>query len=217
MKTDAQVKLDVIAELNWEPSINASQIGVEVKDGIVTLAGHVSSFAEKWTAERAAQRVAGVRALTVEIDVSLPGASQRNDVDIARTAENVLLWMTQLPKDGVKVMVESGWVTLSGQVDWEYQRQVAKDAVRFLMGVKGVSDTLVIRQPVNSDSVKADIESALRRRAKTDLLGVSVDVQAGNVTLSGVVDNWWDRELARNSAWGTRGVSHVVDHMTLAR
>jgi osmotically-inducible protein OsmY len=216
MKSDAQVKQDVIAELAWEPSVNAARIGVEVTEGIVTLAGHVGSFAEKWTAERVAERVGGVRALTVEIDVSLPGSSERSDVDIARTANDVLQWMTQLPKDQVKVMVEHGWITLSGEVNWEYERQAAKDAVRFLMGVKGVSDSLVIANPEDSHSVKAEIEAALRRRAKTDLMSVGVEVESGNVTLSGVVDNWWDRELARNSAWGTRGVRNVVDHMTLS-
>jgi osmotically-inducible protein OsmY len=216
MKSDAQLKQDMIAELAWEPSVNAARIGVEVTDGIVTLAGHVDSFAEKWTAERVAERVAGVRALTVEIDVSLPGSSERSDVDIARAANDVLQWMTQVPKDQVKVMVENGWITLSGAVDWEYQRQAAKEAVRFLMGVKGVSDSLVIAHPEESPSVKAEIEAALRRRAKTDLMRIAVEVEAGNVTLSGVVDNWWDRELARNSAWGTRGVRNVVDHMTLS-
>ena len=125
MKTDAQVQQDVIAELKWEPSINAAQIGVEVKDGIVTLAGHVSSYAEKWDAERAAQRVSGVKALAVEMDVKLPGSSKRNDADIARSAKDVLQWTTYLPKDRVKVMVEKGWITLSGDVDWEYQRRAA--------------------------------------------------------------------------------------------
>src|SRR5450755_1909737 len=166
MKTDAQLQQDVIAELNWEPSVNAAQIGVEVKDGIVTLAGHVSSYAEKYAAERAAQRVCGVKALAVEMNVNLPGSSKRNDADIARSAENVLEWMTYLPKDCVKVMVEHGWITLSGELDWEYQRQAVEGGVRHLMGVRGVSDTISIRAAVSSSAVKSDIEAALKRRAK---------------------------------------------------
>src|ERR1700722_10225292 len=122
MKTDMQLKQDVNAELNWEPSVNATEIGVEVKDGIVTLAGHVSSYAEKMGAERAAQRVAGVKALAVEIDIKLPGVSKRTDTDIARSAESVLHWTSYLPKDAIKIKVESSWVTLTGEVTWDYQR-----------------------------------------------------------------------------------------------
>jgi len=145
MKTDAQIQQDVIEELKWEQSVNASQIGVEVNNGIVTLAGHVGSFAEKWDAERATQRVSGVKALAIEIDVTLPGSSHRNDVDIARSAENVLEWSTYLPRDHVKVMVEDGWITLTGEVDWEYQKQAVATGVRYLMGVKGISDNITIR------------------------------------------------------------------------
>ena len=140
MKTDQQLKQDVIAELAWEPAVNASQIGVEVKDGIVTLAGHVGSFTEKWQAEQAAQRVCGVKGLAVEMDVNLPGISNRTDADIARSVENTLQWQSYLPKGGVNVMVENGWVTLSGEVDWNYQRLRAADAVRNLLGVRGLTE-----------------------------------------------------------------------------
>lgn len=150
MKTDSQLRQDVNAELNWEPSVNAAHIGVEVKDGIVTLAGHVDSYAEKWSAERAAQRVSGVRALTIEMDVTLPGMSKRSDADIAHTAENVLEWTSVLPKDVVKIMVEGGRITLSGEVAWDYQRQAALNAVKHLMGVVGVTDEIVIGSTVSS-------------------------------------------------------------------
>ncbi len=168
MKSDEQLKTDVSDELGWEPSVNATRIGVEVKDGVVTLAGHVGSYGEKWNAERAAQRVSGVRALAVEMDVDLPGTSQRHDVDIARAAENVLVWTSCLAPNSVKVMVERGYITLTGEVDWEYQRQAATRAVRGLMGVVGVSDNIGIRPAPSSSAVKADIESALRRRAQED-------------------------------------------------
>jgi osmotically-inducible protein OsmY len=216
MKTDAQLQQDVIAELNWEPSVNAAQIGVEVKDGIVTLAGHVSSYAEKYAAERAAQRVSGVKALAVEMNVNLPGSSKRIDADIARSAENVLEWMTYLPKDCVKVKVESGWISLSGEVDWEYQRRGAVDAVRNLMGVTGVSNQIVIKPKVSLSAVKSDIEAALKRRALLDAQEISVKVQGADVTLSGTVHSWSERDLARNSAWATPGVRNVVDNLTVA-
>ena len=216
MKTDLQLQQDVQAELKWEPSVNAAQIGVEVKDGVVTLAGHVSSYAEKYGAEHAAQRVSGVRALAIEMDVKLLGSSKRSDADIARTVENGLQWATFLPKDHVKVMVENGFVTLSGEVDWEYQRQAATGAVRYLMGVTGVSDQIVIKKPkVSSSAVKSDIEAALKRRATADAQKISVEVHGADVTLTGKVHSWSERDLARNSAWGTSGVQSVTDNMTV--
>ena len=182
MKTDTQLQHDVTAELAWEPSVNAAQIGVEVKGGIVTLAGHVDSYGAKWNAERAAQRVAGVKGLAVEMDVKLPGASQRTDADIARSAENVLSWSSYLPADGVKVLVEKGWVTLTGQVHWEFERRGAAELVRHLMGVTGVSDQIAIQQKVSATVVKADIEAALERRAHNDAQTIDVSVKGGDVT-----------------------------------
>lgn len=216
MKTDAQLQQDVIAELEWEPSVNAAQIGVEVKEGIVTLAGHVNSYAGKWNAERAAQRVSGVKALAIEMDVKLAGSSKRNDTDIARSAENVLEWMTSLPEDSVKVMVEGGWITLSGEVDWQFQKQAAADAVRDLMGVTGVSDQIAIKPRVSASIVKSDIEAALKRRAKSDAQKIFVEVEGGDVTLTGTVHSWSERDLARHSAWGAPGVHNVVDNITVA-
>jgi osmotically-inducible protein OsmY len=215
MKTDAQLQQDVMAELKWEPSVKAEHIGVEVKEGVVTLAGHVCSYAEKWDAERAAQRVAGVIALTVEIEVKLPGPSKRTDVDIARSAENVLLWMVWLPKDHVKVMVEDGWVTLSGEVDWSYQRDAAAGAVRYLMGVTGVSDDILIKPSVSLSAIKSDIEASLKRRAGAHAKKISVEVDGSEVTLSGKVDTWSEREMAAHSAWGSPGVRSVVDNITV--
>jgi osmotically-inducible protein OsmY len=216
MKTDTQLQQDVIAELKWEPSVNAAQIGVEVKGGVVTLTGHVNSYPEKWNAERAAQRVSGVKALAVEMDVTLPGSSKRNDADIARSAENVLEWTADLPRDSVNIMVEKGWITLSGEVDWEYQRQAAIRAVRFLLGVTGVSDQIAIKPKVSLSAVKSDIDAALKRRAIDDAQNISVKVEGGDVTLSGRVHSWSERELAEHAAWGTPGVRKVVDLITVA-
>ena len=216
MKTDTQVQEDVLAELKWEPSVNAAEIGVEVKNCVVTLTGHVGSFAEKRDAERAAQRGAGVKALAVEIDIVLPGASRRSDADIARATDNALEWMTYLPKDSVKVMVEGGWITLSGEVDWQYQWQTAGMRVRHLMGVTGVSDQISLRPQVFLNAVKSDIEAALKRRAHADAQLISVEVNGGDVTMSETVHSWSERELARHSAWCTPGVRHVVDNINVA-
>jgi len=215
MKTDAQLQQDVTAELNWDPAVDAARIGVTAKEGVITLSGHVGSFAQKWNAERAAQRVFGVKALAVEIDVTLSGSSTRNDADIGRTAENVLQWTTDV-SDAVKVMVEKGWVTLTGALDWEYQRQEATAAVRHLMGVVGVSDQITVKPHASASVVKSDIEAALRRRAQTDGQKISVHVHGGDVTLSGSVHSWSERDLAKNSAWGAPGVSNVIDKMSMA-
>lgn len=215
MKTDAQLQQDVIEELKWEQSVDASHIGVEVIDGIVTLAGHVHSFSEKWDAEQAAQRVHGVKALAVEIKVTLPGSSKRDDVDIARTIENTIEWSAYLPRDHVTVMVEGGWVTLTGEVDWSYQKQAVAAGIRGLMGVTGVSNELAIRPTISSTAVKADIEAALKRRASTNARNISVVIDGADVTLSGIVGDWSEREAAQHAAWGTPGVHRVVDNITI--
>ena len=216
MKTDSQLQQDVSAELKWEPSIHAARIGVEVKDGVVTLAGQVDSYAEKWNAERAAQRVAGVKAMSTELKVHLTGLSKRTDADVAEAVENVLEWTSSLPAGAIKVMVEGGWVTLSGDVDWQFQRQAATDSVRYLMGVTGVSDQISIKPSVTATAVKSDIEAALKRTSIADAKKITVAVNGSDVTLSGTVHSWDERDTATSSAWGTPGVRNVVDMMTLA-
>ena len=216
MKTGTQGQEDVLAELKWEPSVNAAEIGVEVKGRVVTLTGHVGSFAEKWDAERAAQRVAGVKALAVEIDVVLPGASRRNDADIARAAENALKWMTYSPKDSVKVMVEGGCITLSGEVDWEYQLQTAAMQVIHLMGVTGVSDQISLRPQVFFNAVNADIEASRKRRTYADAQLISVELNGADVTLSRTVHNRSERELARHSSRSTPSARHAVHNINVA-
>ena len=219
MKTDSQLQQDVAAELRWEPSVHAARIGVEVKDGVVTLAGEVDSYAEKWNAERAAQRVSGVKALSTGLQVHLASPSTRTDGDIAEAVENVLEWSSSLPAGALQVMVEGGWVTLSGDVDWQYQRQAAADSVRHLMGVTGVSNQIGIAPSVPTalaTSVKSDIEAALGRTSIADPGKIAVAVQGSEVTLSGTVNSWDERDAATHSAWGTPGVRNVVDVMTLA-
>ena len=215
MKTDSQLQQDVMAELKWEPAVHAEQIGVEVKNGVVTLAGEVGSYAEKWHAERAAQRVGGVRALAVEMQVTLSEFGRRSDTDIAASATNILGWTGSLPEGAVKVLVEGGWLTLSGDVEWQYQRQDAADSVRYLSGVTGVSNQIAIKPSLSATVVKSDIEAALKRRAAADAKTISVEVKGGDVTLTGSVHSWSERDLATRSAWGSSGVRNVVDKMNL--
>lgn len=215
MKTDTQLQADVGEELKWEPQVTASQIGVQVKDGVVTLSGEVSSFAEKWNAERAAQRVSGVNALAVDLKVKLTELGSRTDTDIARSAENVLSLSTTIPQNSVKVMVENGFITLTGDVDWQFQRLAAAASVRFLLGVTGVSDQIAIRPRLKVSAVKADIETALKRNAVADAKKIHVDVNGSDVTLTGKVQSWAECETATMSAWGTPGVRSVIDKMTL--
>jgi osmotically-inducible protein OsmY len=215
MKTDEQLQQDVIDELKWDRAVNASQIGVEVKRGIVTLSGHVGSCAEKWDAERAAQRVSGVRALAIEIDVTLPASSHRTDADIARSVEDTLEWSTYLPRTHVKVMVEGGWITFSGEVDWGYQKQAVVAAVRHLIGIKGVIDKITVSQSVSPKVIKSDIDAALTRHPGIKEQNVSVDVADASVTLSGTAGNCAERELAKDVAWGTTGVHKVVDGIAI--
>lgn len=216
MKTDSQLQSDVIAELKWQPSVHASQIGVAVKDGVVTLSGEVSSYVEKIDAERAAQRVTGVKALAVGMEVKLSAFGKRDDADIARSADNVLEWMTSASDSAIKVMVEKGWVTLSGDVDWQYQKLAAAQSIRHLMGVTGVSNQISIKPKISLSMVKSEIEAALARRAKADAAKISVEVQGNSVTLTGAVNSWSERDSATSSAWGTPGVHNVIDKMTLA-
>lgn len=216
MTSDKALQQAVQDELGWEPSLNATHIGVAVGDGVVTLSGQVESFAEKWAAESAAQRVYGVRALAVELTVDLPSTAERADSDIARSVISTLEWMNQLPAHAVQVVVEKGQVTLNGSLDWEYQRELASSAVRHLLGVRGLHNQIVLKPKVKLSAVKADIELALQRRAEQDAQDIQVRVDGAEVTLSGTVHSWSERNLATHTAWGTPGVHRVVDQLTFA-
>ena len=215
MKTDSQLQQDVLAELNWEPAVQAEHIGVEVADGVVTLAGHVTSYLEKYHASRAAARVNGVRALAIEIDVKLPYSGLRSDGDIAASAQNALQWMSAPLGKKVKVSVEKGWVTLSGETEWKFQKLAAAVAVRYLMGVNGVSNLIVLNPVTQMSSAKSDIEAALERRADSDAAKIHVDIDGSILTLSGHVSSRTERDTAKEAAWGTPGVTGVVDKMTM--
>ncbi|SBR51569.1 MULTISPECIES: BON domain-containing protein [unclassified Halomonas] len=213
LKSDAQIQKDVLAELGWEPSVRASDIGVEVKGGIVTLAGHVDSYAEKWHAETAAQRVSGVKGVAIEIDVKLPGNAKRTDADIARAVKNTLEWNIFVPNDPLKVMVENGWVTLSGMVPWDYQRRLAETSIRYLAGVVGVSNQIVIKPNLSAAAVRVDIENSLKRKAIQDANAIKVEVHDHDVKISGKVDSLVERDLINHAVWNSPGVWTVTDNI----
>lgn len=209
MKTDLQLKNDVLDELEWEPSINAAEIGVAVKDGIVTLTGSVAHLPEKWQAERATQRVIGVKAIANEIEIHLSDEHRRSDADIARAAVNALNANVQVPANQIQVTVEHGWITLAGVVEWYYQKQAAYAAVHGLLGITGISNVLTIRPKVTALMVKDKIEDALKRNADVDAQAITVETHAGKVILRGKVHTWSHRSEAARAAWSAPGVKEV--------
>ena len=219
MKTDAHVQRDVMNELKWEPTIHAAEIGVAVKNGVVTLSGTVDSYGKKWAADRAAKRVAGVKAVTEEIKVTLAASHTRADQDIAEAATQVLGWNLWVPRERVKVTVRNGWITLSGDVDWYYQKEHAEDAVRHLQGVLGVGNSITIKPPVRvlPIEVKNKIEDALKRNAKLLLAAqkIQVETSGSKVILRGSVGNLAECQEAEYAAWSAPGVSEVENQLTV--
>jgi osmotically-inducible protein OsmY len=216
MKTDSQIQLDVIAELKFEPSVNPTHIGVTVKDGIVSLMGSVENYFEKYHAEKATQRVSGVRGVAMEIDVKLPSIVSRTDSEIAHAIDNVISWSTLLNKDDIHVKVESGWVTVTGTVKWNYQKTMINSSIGHLMGVTGISDQVTISNELNNAVVKKEIIDSLNRRAKTDASNINVEIKGGEVTLSGHIHDFSERELVKHAAWSSAGVVKVTDKLTLS-
>jgi osmotically-inducible protein OsmY len=212
-KTDLQLKKDVEAELEWDPVIDATRVGVAVTDGVVTLTGHLDSYAEKYSAERAAQRVAGVKALAVELDVKPIAGHKRSDGEIAAGVESALKWNALVPDDRIKVMVEKGWVTLSGELDWDYQREQALKSVRPLTGVLGVTNNMALKPQVTPSNITQRIQGALQRQAEREAKGIEVIVSGNTVTLKGQVHSWAERKAAQGAAWSAPGISSVVNQL----
>lgn len=216
MKSDAQLKKDVLDELEWDPSLNATRIGVAVDDGVVVLTGHLETFGEKEAVERAVRRVAGVKAMAVELDVALAPKHQRSDAEIAAAIETAFKWHALIPDDRIQVKVEKGWVTLSGEVDWEYQRHNAEMVVHPVTGVRGISNKLTIRAREAASYVAQRIQEALTRHAQEQAKSIEVSVDSGTVTLRGKVGTLDDRVAAQIAAWSAPGISRVVNELAVS-
>ena len=207
IRTDEEIQRDVLAELKWDAQIQPNDIGVSVKDGVVTLTGWVDSYLKKWSAEEAAHRVAGVRAVANDLEVRL--ATERTDADIAAAAVRALEWDAAIPNDRIQVTVSKGWVTLRGEVEWQFQRQEAERVVRRLTGVKGVTNHITVKPHATPSEIKKKIEDALVRNAEVDASRIKVEVQGSKAVLKGTVRSWTEREEAERAAWLAPGIEAV--------
>jgi len=214
-RTDAQIQSDVLAELKWDARVMPNEIGVTVKDGVVTLTGWVDSYTKRWVAEEAAHRVRGVKAVANDIEVRLSSGAERNDTDIAAAAARALEWDAFVPVDKIDVTVSKGWVTLKGEVEWQYQKQDAERAVGRLAGVKGVTNLIIVKPRLTPSELKAKIEQALVRSAELDAKRITVDVVGSKVTLKGTVRSWAEKQEAERQAWLAPGVTSVDNRITI--
>ena len=213
--TDRRLQENVQAALDWEPSVDTADIGVTVDTGVVTLRGDVKTYAEKSNAERVTLGVYGVKAVANDLNVRIGTGLERTDSDIALAAVNALKWNTQVPADKVSVTIRQGWVTLKGDVDWNFQRDSAGRAVRDLPGVVGLTNTVTVKPRVSIADVESKIEAALKRSAERDARRINVAVADGKVTLTGNVHAWFERDEARRAAWAAPGVKIVEDWLAV--
>lgn len=216
MKTDKQLQHDIMEDLKWDPSIDASKIGVAVSSGVVTLTGAVPSYFQKQNTERVVKRVAGVRAVANDIDVQLPTSTVQTDSSIATAVLNALKWSTSVPEENITVSVSKGWVTLEGKVEWNYQKESVEKAVEDLVGVKGVTNHISVSPHIKSREVKSEIKAAFHRYAELESRNIEVDATDSAVTLRGQVRSWAERKEAENAAWMAPGVTQVKNEIIVS-
>ena len=215
MKTDSELQTDVHNELKWWPNVNAAHVGVTAKDGVVTINGQVAHYAEKYAAEKAVRAVYGVKGIVDDIKVEVSGSGMRTDQDIAEAALNALKWDFEVPQDSVTVTVKDGWVSLEGEVHWEFQKDAAARCVRYLHGVKSVANLVLVKPSVKWIDVTKNIEEAFRRNADLEARRIHVSTDAGVVTLTGTVSSWSERNKADYAAWAAPGVRSVKDEIVV--
>jgi osmotically-inducible protein OsmY len=215
-RTDAQIHSDVLAELKWEPRVRPNEIGVAVKNGVVTLTGWVDSYVKKWAAEDAAHRIRGVKAVANDIEVRLSTSAERTDADLAAAVVRALEWDAFVSADKLDVTVSKGWVTLKGEVEWQYQKQEVERVIRRLAGVVGVTNLITVKPRITASELKEKIEKALVRSAETDANRITVDVDGDAVILKGTVRSWAERQAAERAAWAAPGVASVDNRITIA-
>jgi osmotically-inducible protein OsmY len=216
MRSDREIEQDVKEEIQWDPDIDATDIAVTVKEGVVTLAGFVKSYTDKYEAEAAAKRVAGVAAVANDLEVRMPSVDERPDPEIARDAVAAIKSQLPISSEHIKVVVKNGWVTLEGQVEWQYQRQTAENAVRRLKGVKGVSNLIQLKPQAQPSEIKRKIQEAFRRNAELDANRIVVETWGSEVVLKGTVRSWIEREEAERVAWSAPGVTKVEDQIIVS-
>ena len=216
MKSDHEIELDVKDELQWDPNLDATDIAVSVKKGVVTLAGFVKNYADKYEAESAAKRVAGVLGVANDIEVRMPSVDERPDPEIARDAVAAIKSQLPISSENIKVIVKNGWVTLEGPVEWQYQRNTAETAVRRIKGVRGVSNLIQLKPRVQPSEIKRKIQDAFKRSAEIDANRITVEANGGEVVLKGTVRSWIEREEAERAAWAAPGVTKVEDRIVVS-
>jgi osmotically-inducible protein OsmY len=216
MKSDSEIERDVREELKWDPDLDASDIAVSVKDGVVTLAGFTKSYTDRLEAEIATKRVAGVRAVANDVEVRLPAIDQRPDPDIARDAVAALKAELPISHDRIKVVIKDGWVTLEGGVEWQYQKTTAENAVRRVKGVKGVTNVITVKPKVEPSELQRKIMDAFKRNAEVDANRITVEANGSEVVLKGTVRSWIEREEAERVAWSAPGVTRVEDRIVVS-
>jgi osmotically-inducible protein OsmY len=214
---DSEIRRKVLAELDWDPSVDASAIGVAVKDGVVTLTGSIANYWQKKEVERVVKRVSGVKAVAEELTIKLPGSATRSDADIAQSVLSGLRFNVAVPTNRVQATVEDGWVTLEGEVEWQYQKSAAENAIKYLMGVKGVTNSIGIKPKVSVADVKAKIEDAFARRAQLDASQIKVESSDSKVILRGTVHSWDEKDQAEQAAWAAPGVTKVENNVAVIR
>lgn len=215
MKSDKKIQEDVMAELQWEPVLNAVEIGVSVREGVVTLTGNVNSYTKKRQAEMAAKRVKDVKAVAVDINVDIWPEDNNNDTELGTAIIDAFRWNTLVPDEKIKVKVEDGWITLEGEVEWHYQKAAAYNAINSLRGIKGISNLIIVKPAINKVLVKDEIKRALERNADVESSKIDIVTSGHKVTLKGKAGSWHERSIIERAVWASPGVTEVVDEIEI--